>query len=268
MSFRTVLIVVLALMFGGAAALGINVLRNQQAAGSGQDNTVPIVVATVDIPRYTTISTVMVKITQCPKELVPGGAINSLEDAVGRCVIQQIVKDEWVLDGKLAGKGMSGGMAPGIPPGMRAVAIPTPSIASGVAGFILPGNRVDVLMSGITTAHDVNFKGPLVQDVEILAVGQLLDAPADRKVDLRVLTSVTLLVTPDQADTLAQAQTGGTLLLTLRNPQDRVQTSAKPAEDPSGKPSAEPPSQSPQSYIRTIRGNTEGGVQLIIQPPR
>ena len=104
------------------------------------------------------------------------------------------------------------------PNGMRAFTIHTPSVASGVGGFVLPGNKVDVLLTmdgkrgSITTT--------LLQNLEILAVDQRIDAPADNRIDPKQLHSVTLLVTPDQAARLGLAQNKGSLHLALRNHKD------------------------------------------------
>jgi pilus assembly protein CpaB len=129
---------------------------------------------------------------------------------------------------------------------MRAFTIHTPSVASGVGGFILPGNKVDVLLTmegkygSITTT--------LVQNLEILAVDQRIDAPADNRVDPNQLRSVTLLVTPDQAARLGLGQNKGALHLSLRNHEDNQVGSAAPArlaklddEDREEPPMALPP---------------------------
>jgi hypothetical protein len=111
-------------------------------------------------------------------------------------------------------KHFRGRLAPLIPLGMRAFTISAPGVASGVAGLIQPGNKVDVLM---TSQGD---KGPLsttlMEDVEILAVDPRIDGPAENRADRNQLTSVTLLVTPQQTSILALAQDKGRLHLSLR----------------------------------------------------
>jgi pilus assembly protein CpaB len=135
-----------------------------------------------------------------------------------------MMKDEPVLDGKLAPRDAGRGVAALIPKGMRAFTIHTPTAASGVGGFILPGNKVDVLLTcNASGPNDTTGGGStttLLQCVEILAVDQRLDAPAENKVDPRDLRSVTLLVNPDQAAKLSLAMDKGTLHLSLRNPED------------------------------------------------
>jgi pilus assembly protein CpaB len=118
-------------------------------------------------------------------------------------------------------------MAALVPDGMRAFTVPTPSAASGVAGFILPGNKVDVLLT--LEGRRGSVTTTLVQNLEILAVDQRTDAPADNRIDPNHLRSVTLLVTPDQAAKLGLAQNKGALHLALRNHRDDQVAATSPA---------------------------------------
>jgi pilus assembly protein CpaB len=228
MSTRTVLIVVLALLFGGSAAIGINLVRNQAAPVE----TVDVVVAVADIPRGTTLLAEHVKLRAWPRELVPPGALASLDQAQERVSLLPVVKEEVLLDAKLAPRSAGRGLAAMIPPGLRAFTIQAPHVASGVAGFILPGNKVDVLLtmtgSGLDDGTDGGSTVVLLQRVEVLAVDQRLDAPADNKVDPQELRSVTLLVTPEQAAKLDLGQSKGTLHLSLRNPADSAEAHSRP----------------------------------------
>src|SRR5207248_680318 len=131
------------------------------------------------------------------------GAAARVEDVVDRVADAAIQKDEPVLEARLAARDAGRGLAAVIPPGMRAIAIATPNMASGVAGFILPGSKVDVLLT--VKSHEANdptggaTTTTLLQDVEILAVDQRLDPGGATKVDPKEMRSVTLLVTPSQA---------------------------------------------------------------------
>jgi pilus assembly protein CpaB len=233
-SLRSVLILFLALAFGGSAAVGVSsVVRGKNAAGKKVD-TVPMVVASADIPRGGMVTADMIKLRDFPKDLAPLGAIGRIEDALERSVIHPLVRDEPILDGKLAPKGAGRGMAALIPKGMRAFTINSTGITSGVAGFVLPGNKVDVLMTinGGQGAEDKTGGGStttLLQNVEILAVDQKIDAPVDNKVDPNELRSVTLLVNPDQATLLDLGQAKGTLHLSLRNIEDNAPANTRPA---------------------------------------
>ena len=120
-----------------------------------------------------------------------------------------------------------------IPSGMRAFTIRTPHVAAGVGGFILPGNRVDVLLTTSGSGpNDVTGGGAtttLLQNVEVLAVAQRLDAPEANKVDPKEVSSVTLLVTPDHAAKLDLGMNRGLLHLALRNPEDNEEAETRPA---------------------------------------
>src|SRR5262245_25098449 len=100
MSIRSILVVVLALVFGGSAAIGINTLVRAPAAPKVE--TVPVVVAAADVSRFAVLTEDMVKLRDYPKQLVPPGALNRIEDAVERITGGTLVKDEPVLDAKLA----------------------------------------------------------------------------------------------------------------------------------------------------------------------
>ena len=132
----------------------------------------PVVVAVVDLPRGASITPEEVKIKEFPRDLVPAGALSKLEDAVNRGIFVPLTKDEPVLESKLAPKGAGRGLSALIPPGMRAYSVKVPDVAQGVAGFILPGNRVDVLLS-LGEISGTNETGggstiTLLQNVEIL----------------------------------------------------------------------------------------------------
>jgi pilus assembly protein CpaB len=223
MHIRTLLIGLLALVFGGSAAMGVYILFSQTGERAESAKT-SIVFATVDLSRGSGITEESVELRAWPKDLVPEGAITSLEDVLDRSVSIPFVKGEPVLESKLAAPGAGRGMAALIPSGMRAVTIQTPNVATGMAGFILPGDRVDVLVTLSSAGFDDSSGGAgtttLLQNVEILAVDQRIQAPSENLVDPRELRSVTLLVTPAEAARLDLGQNKGTLSLTLRNPAD------------------------------------------------
>jgi pilus assembly protein CpaB len=227
MQLRSLLIVGFALLCGGAAAVGVSVFGAPKAGASQE----MLIMTAMDIPRGQTIEADMVRARPYPKELAPPGVLTKIEDVVGRATLVPLVKDEPVLDTKLAVKGSGRGLAALIPKGMRAMTIQTPNVATGVAGFILPGNRVDVLVTLTDTAVDLRnntTSSTVLENVEILAVDQKIDAPAENKTDYKEMRSVTLLVTPSQQTRLNLAMNKGTLHLSLRNAGD-----SRPAVAPS-----------------------------------
>lgn len=279
-------IVALALVFGLSAAIGFKLFHDELQRGRAEPIViVPVVVAATDIPRGVSIAPNQLKMRDWPAHLLPAGAITNLEEARGRVTFHPIVKGEIVLEGKLTGKDSGRGLASMVPAGMRAFTIHTPSVASGVAGFILPGNKVDVLLTlGANGTTGGAITTTLLQNLEILAVDQRLDPPLENRVDYRGLQSVTLLVTPDQAAKLDLGQNRGTLHLALRNPEDVSTAIPRPAtladlqgyqEKPKGEllvakheekapppppPAPEPP---PPLLIRTLRGMNHNVIQIV-----
>jgi pilus assembly protein CpaB len=218
-SSRSGLVLLLSLTFGGSAALGVNkYVTNKSGVSLLPMDSVSVVVAAQDIPRGASITADLLKTRDYPKGMLPPGTLARVGDALDRAVFVPLVKDEPLLEGKLAPKGAKRGMSALVPNGLRAFTIHTPSVASGVGGFILPGDKVDVLFT-MDTKRDC-LTTTLLQNLEILAVDQRIDAPADNRIDPKQLHSVTLLVTPDQTARLGLAQNKGSLHLALRNHKD------------------------------------------------
>lgn len=282
MSVRTVLILLLALVFGLSAALGVNLLTRKPEPEKPDLTTV--VVAASSVPRFGTLTAGQLRTREMPSDMVPSGALTQIDEAVDRAVYSGLVRDEIVLEGKLSAKGAGRGMASSIPKGMRAFTISTTTLASGVAGFIIPGSKVDVLLTVTRTGGKDDPTGggqtsTLLQDVEILAVDQLVKAPAENRVDPKELRSVTLLVTPQQAAKLDLGQNKGILHLSLRNPEDHLVALTRPAtladlgltEDLPKQAVKEPekvaaPAPAPPplpARIRVMRGALEGGGVLF-----
>src|SRR6267378_3691255 len=153
---------------------------------------------------------------------LPQGALLRKEDVVGRGVMASIYDGEPLVENRLAPKGAGAGLAATIPAGMRAVAVRVNDIV-GVAGFVVPGMRVDILISGTPPGpQGSNPNGTLsrtlLQNIEVLSAGQNFQKDAEGKpVQVQV---VNLLVTPEQAETLSLASNETRIQLVLRNPLD------------------------------------------------
>lgn len=151
---------------------------------------------------------------------VPANVLQKKEDIIGRGVVYPILMNEPLVEGRLAPKGGGAGMAALIPHGMRAVAVRVNELV-GVAGFVVPGTRVDVLVSGNPPggAAQGGVTKTLLQDVAVLSAGQNFQKDAEGKpVSVQV---VNLLVTPQQAEMLSLASSQTTIQLVLRNPLDK-----------------------------------------------
>lgn len=151
---------------------------------------------------------------------VPAGMATSKESLRGRGVLATIYQGEPIMDNRLAVSGAGAGLAATIPPGMRAVAVRVNDIV-GVAGFVLPGMRVDVLIAG-NVPNAPSTTGPqvktILQNIEVLSAGQNYQKDAAGKPDL--VQVVNLLVNPQQAETLSLASNETRIQLVLRNPLD------------------------------------------------
>ena len=230
MSVRAIAVLGLAIVCGASSALGVYLWRGRVVQVVAE--TVPVVVATAEIARGEVVSESKVAVRQWPRELAPQGVARELEAVVSRTALTPMFTAEPILTSKLADRDAGRGLAALIPDGRRAYTIQTSRVASNVAGFVMPGNRVDVLLT-MRGGPDDNTGGgsstTLLQAVEILAIDQHLDAPAENRVEPQQLRSVTLLVTPDQVSLLDLGQNMGTLALSLRNPADLAEAETNPA---------------------------------------
>jgi pilus assembly protein CpaB len=177
-----------------------------------------LVVAAEPLSPGAAIEASAVKTTRVPANLFPKGAYSRKEDVVGRPVISSIGVDEPILDSRIAERGSGFGVAPMIPTGMRAASVRVNDVA-GVAGFILPGMRVDVLVTGKPPGADDTFTATVLQNVTVLSAGQSIQT--DGKSQSMSVTVVTLLVDPLQAESLMLAVNEGHIQLVLRNSGDR-----------------------------------------------
>ena len=139
----------------------------------------------------------------------------------GRGVIVTIVKNEPILPAKLASKEAGAGLPPVIPEGMRAVSVRVNEVI-GVAGYVLPGTRVDVLATASPTNNPVDMTSKVVlANVQVLTAGTRMEQDQKDGKPVQV-TVVTMSVTPEQAERLALASTEGKIQLALRNPLDQT----------------------------------------------
>jgi pilus assembly protein CpaB len=162
--------------------------------------------------------------------VLPTGAVVKKEEAVGRGVIIAIFDGEPIIESRLAPKGAGAGLAANIKPGMRAVALRVNDV-NGLAGFVIPGMHVDVLISGTPPNNPNPTAGAvaktLLQNIEILSAGQNIQKDAEGKPV--VVNLVNVLVTPDQAEILNLATNDTRVQLVLRNPIDHATAVTKGA---------------------------------------
>lgn len=183
------------------------------------DQFIDVVVATRDVPVGTRLDASDVKLARWPASLPLEGRLGEpdLARIEGRGTIHSLAMNEPVLESKLAPAGSGAGLAPTIPEGMRAMSVRVNEVI-GVAGFILPGTRVDVILSGSPDGGDIERAKAFLENIAVLSAGQNLERDASG--EPQNVQVVTLLVSPEEAQALALAQGNGNIQLALRNPLD------------------------------------------------
>jgi pilus assembly protein CpaB len=179
-----------------------------------------VVVAVKPLPVGVNVKPADVKLSKIPSAQFPKGGFNKVEEVIDRPVISNVLADEALLDGRLAPRGSGLGLAPSIPAGMRAVTVRVSDVV-GVAGFVLPGLRVDVLVTGRpegTSAETVTTT--VLQNILVLSAGTTIQN--DPRGSAISAPNVTLLVTPEQAEVLTLAGNEGRIQLVLRNGSDQA----------------------------------------------
>lgn len=228
-SNAVVMVTVLAILVAGIAAWSIfSYLQTetQKVKASQPQN---IVVAAADIPIGAKIDEKMVKIAAFPKEsLPPGGGITDIKSVQGRVAIRPMAAGDAVTEQKLIpreGAAGAGIMTYLVPQGHRAVTVAVNEVA-GVAGFLNPADRVDVVVTTLPPGSQDRISKIVLQNVPILAIGQITQQKEGKPV---VVPTVTLDLTPDDSEKLVLASSQGQLQMLLRNVADTGTVDAKGA---------------------------------------
>src|SRR6202166_1519984 len=215
---RLLLIGLLALALSFVAS--VYVYRNLQLkSGSGSDSGVDVIVAADDLQVGAKVEERDIKIIRIPAADLPPGSPRRRSDVLGHGVIVPISKGEFILPNRLAGENAGSGLPSLIPPGMRAVSVRVNEVVS-VAGFVTPGTRVDVLLTGAPGGAEQETT-TVLQNVAVLASGHTLERTSTGEAQNTAV--ITLLVTPDDAQRLTLASSEGHIQLALRNPLDTKQ---------------------------------------------
>jgi pilus assembly protein CpaB len=216
-------VLALALVAGGTFALGTyNYMQAAPATKGGPGvKTVAVLVAASDMDLGAEVRREDLRAIQWPEDAVPMGAFSNPDDLVGRGIIQPVTQNEVFLPAKLSSKEAGAGLPPIIPEGYRALSVRVNDVV-GVAGYVLPGTRVDVVATVNPTQRpeDVQTK-VILTNVKVLTAGTKIERDEAEGKPLAV-SVVTLLVDPGQAERLTLASTEGKIQLALRNPVDKT----------------------------------------------
>lgn len=220
---RTLIVMTVAIATAGLAALGVYQAIQRMPLRTVPMETVPVVVATRAIPVGTQLTKDDVKVVAWPAGTQVPGAFSNVPAVVDRGVIAPIGLNEPVTTARVAGAEAGAGLPPIIPAGMRAISVRVNEVV-GVAGFVLPGTRVDVLVAVDDDGDDSNKKEPMartvVSNVQVLTAGTRYDQDEAKNGKAQRSTVVTLAVLPSDGERIALAANEGQLSLVLRNPVD------------------------------------------------
>src|SRR5882757_8902465 len=218
---RVFMVFVLAMTAGGALAFGTYNYMQHLPAKTTSIPTRPVVVAAADLDIGAELRREDIRVIDWPANGVPANSISDPKDVVGRGIVLPMIENEPVLPMKLASKEAGGGLPPAIPPGLRAVSVRVNEVI-GVAGYVLPGTRVDVVATlNPTGAGAETTSKVILTNVQVLAAGTKIDRETDKNKPMPV-SVVTLLVNPEEAERLTLASTEGKIQLALRNPLDKA----------------------------------------------
>jgi pilus assembly protein CpaB len=185
--------------------------------------TIQVVVSSRPIPLGTRLQASDLRLLNWPAAQPVQGMFTSIGDCVNRAVITSMVENEPVLVGKLAPRDGGAGLSATIPNGMRAVSVSVNDVI-GVAGFVVPGTMVDVLVTG--SMGSGNVTRTILENVRVMAAGQKVEQ--DREGKPQTVPVITLLVSPEDANALTMASTQGRIQLALRNTLDSTKVDPAP----------------------------------------
>lgn len=181
-----------------------------------------VAVAAKSLPVGTMVSPADVKLVAWPASSPVAGGYSTVEEVLSRGLIAPAVENEPLTESKLAPREAGAGLPPTITAGMRAISVKVNEVI-GVAGFVVPGTRVDVVVT-LSQQND-SVSRVVVTNAQVLTAGSKYDQDQAKDGKPVPSTVVTLLVTPQDAERIALASTEGSIMLTLRNPLDTEQTS-------------------------------------------
>lgn len=273
MNTRSMFFVLLSLLFGvGAVLLAQSWLKQRQPA-EGNPNQSIVVTMAVNVPAGTVIETRHLSMQTIPNELVPEDAITATTDVVDKVAKFPMIRGDILHPDKLAERGEGSVLASLIEPNKRAVTIRVNDVV-GVAGFLLPGNRVDVLVTykvgNVRSEAAESVTDVVLSNLKVLAVDQKVDQETNQPL---VVRAVTLEVSLEEAEALMSAKARGIVQLALRNPTDDSEAALASATPEPEEVAPEPkpvqpipvvtkPAQTHKRKIEVIRGTSQQTVNV------
>ena len=224
---RTVVVLTIAVTMAGLASFGIyRVVSSRPLAAKVA--TVDTVVAAQPLKLGDRLTKDHVRIVEWPASAPVAGAFKTVDEVLNRGVLMTVNENEPLTSSKLAPIEAGAGLPPSIPDGMRAVSVRVNEVI-GVAGFTVPGTRVDVMVTLSNRQNIETMTRVVASNVQVLTAGTRYDQEKAKDGEPIPTSVVTLLLTPEDAERIALAASEGNIMLSLRNPLDTAATQTKGA---------------------------------------
>jgi pilus assembly protein CpaB len=264
---RHVIVIAVAVLTASIASFGVYRAMGQLPARQGEP-TLEVVVAARPLAIGTQLTERDLKLVSWPSRNMVPGAITNMKDAVNRGLLAAVLQNEPVTSTKLASLESGAGLPPAIPPGMRAMSVRVNDVI-GVAGFIVSGSRVDVVVT-MRRAQD-SMTRTAASNVQVLTAGTRKDQEKPDETTSRPgdqgETVVTLMVTPGDAERIALAQSEGQIMLVLRNPLDTETVATSGVKTAALLGSEEAPAPAPAPKVSAPRRPTPAPKVEVAPPP-
>jgi pilus assembly protein CpaB len=221
---RTLLVLVVAVAVASGASFSVYRAIVNIPVREVEVKSYYVAVAAKALPVGTMVSQSDVKLVPWPSSSPVAGGYSRVEDVINRGLIAPVVENEPLTSTRLAAIEAGAGLPPTIAAGMRAISVKVNEVI-GVAGFVVPGTRVDVVVT--IGKQDDSISRVIVSNAQVLTAGTKYDQDQAKDGKPVPSTVVTLLVTPPDAERIALASTEGSIMLALRNPLDAMPTETK-----------------------------------------
>lgn len=235
-----------------------------------RNTSMQVVMAAMEIPFGTRVESRQLKVITLPHGTPIADHFEKADEVVGQVALQKVLAGELLLREQFAGHAAGSTLAALLKPQLRAITVRVDDVV-GVAGFLLPGNHVDVV--AVRTVNQQVLTSTVLRDINVLAVDQSASQEKDKPV---VVRAVTLEMTPQQAEALVKAREEGSIQLTLRSPMATDDSSAPAPPPPQVTAAAPAPRPAPTRRVRpAARSAPDEGITIIrgtnierAQPPR
>jgi pilus assembly protein CpaB len=263
---RTLIVLLVAIATAAAATLLVYQAIQRRPLQQVANPQTFVVVAAHPLQTGALLSAIDVKLVGWPGDAVVPGSFTKVEDVVGRGVLASMSENEPLTDGKVAPVGAGAGLPPTIPPGMRAISLRVNDVV-GVAGFVTPGNRVDVFVT--LRRNETGLTRIVLSNVQVLTAGTAFEQDKSKSGQAIPTTVVTLLLSPEDAEKVVLAATEGQIMLALRNPLDvkEVKTPGARLASLYGDAGAAPPQDGPASPRPAARARPVAPPPVAAPPP-